>query len=141
MTTIVASFKERVMLSDSRTTDEDAGVKWPTRKIERIGASLFGAAGDCVDIDAFFIWLQTPKRRRPKIADSAFSAIELNERGIWLWDYRLKPFAAGIERHAIGSGAMAALAVLELGADARTAIEIACRIDPNSEGPIQSESL
>lgn len=25
MTTIVASFKERVMLSDSRTTDEDAG--------------------------------------------------------------------------------------------------------------------
>lgn len=94
-----------------------------------------------MDIDAFFLWLQTPKRRRPKITDGAFSAMELNERGIWLWDYRLKPFAAGIDRHAIGSGAMAALAALEMGADAKTAIEIACRIDPNSEGPIQSETL
>lgn len=141
MTTIVASFKERAMFSDSRTTDEDAGIKWATRKIEKIDGVLYGAAGDCIDIEAFINWIKAGKKRRPKIVDESFCAIELNERGIWLWDYRLKPFAAGIDRHAIGSGAMAALAALEMGADAKTAIEVACKIDPRSEGPIYTESL
>lgn len=141
MTTIVACFKERVMLSDSRTTDEDAGIKWTTRKIEKINGALYGAAGDCIDIEAFIAWLRGERKRRPKITDAGFTAMELNEKGILLWDYRLKPFAVGIDRHAIGSGAMAALAALEMGADAKTAIEIACKIDTGSEGPIQMETL
>ena len=42
---------------------------------------------------------------------------------------------------AIGSGAVAAMAAMEMGATAEKAVEIACRIDPDCGGQIQVERL
>ena len=138
MTTIVASFTEKVMAADSNVTDGD--VKWKSNKIERIGASLFGAAGDCTEIEKFFRWKRRGTGARPKLGD-AFSALELNADGVWLWDKKLEPFPPGDEVHAIGSGAKAAMAALICGCDARRAVEVACEVDAGSGLPVVVHSL
>lgn len=125
------------MVSDSKTSDGD--VKWSSQKIERIGDTLIGCAGDCVDIEKFIKW-RRGKGRKPKLTNE-FSGLQLDAEGVWLWDKKLEPFPAGREYHAIGTGAKAALAAFSLGAAAIKAVEVACEIDDGSEGPIQMLKL
>lgn len=132
MTTIVASFAEKVIASDSKVSDGD--IKWKASKIERIGASLFGAAGDCSEIEKFFKWKRGG--RRPTKMGDQFVALELNAEGIWYWDKKLEPFPPGAPVHAIGTGAKAALAAVLLGCNAERAVEIACEVDDGSGPPV-----
>jgi len=141
MTTIVADAKAGVMTSDSRTFDDTTGIKWPTRKIERVGASLFGCAGEVPDIEKMLAWFKRSRAgRRPKTKD--FYALELNKDGVFIWDEAC-PVSYSPERsfHACGSGAPAAIAAMLMGADAVKAVEIACQVDAGSEGPVQVMKL
>jgi hypothetical protein len=139
MTTIVACAKLGLMVADSRCTDDT--IKWPSKKIERIGDSLFGCAGEVPDIEKMVAWFKRGRAgKKPKTKD--FSALELNASGVWIWD-DAAPISYSPERdyHAIGTGAAAALAALLMGADPVKAVEIACQIDAGSEGPVQVVDL
>lgn len=137
MTTIVVSWPERVMVSDSKTTDGD--VKWRSNKVDRIGKSLIGCAGDCSQIELFLKWFRKGGRK-PKLTNE-FNALELDEEGIWLWDKSLTRYPPGQDYHAIGTGAKAALAAFLMGADAVRATEVACEVDDGSGGPLQIHRL
>ena len=137
MTTIVVSWPEKVMVSDSKTTDGD--VKWKSQKVERVNHSLIGCAGDCGQIELFLKWFRRGGRK-PKLTNE-FSALELDAEGIWLWDKGLTRYPPGQEYHAIGTGAKAALAALLMGANAVRATEVACEVDDGSGGPIQVYKL
>ena len=125
------------MIADSKTTD--GSVKWKSQKIERIKGSLIGCAGDCGQIELFLKWYRS-RGRKPQLNDD-FTALELNEHGLWLWDKKLAPYPPGQEFHAIGSGAAAAMAAHLMGADTKRAVEVACEVDDGSEGPLQIHRL
>jgi hypothetical protein len=136
VTTIIADAEAGVMVADSKTTD--GSVKWSSQKIERIGDSIFGAAGEAQDIETFLAWIRRKKAApKPRIKDDDFVAIELNQTGLFRWEHKLKPFPPGSSKHAIGTGAMAAMAALEMGASAERACEVACLVDDASGLPLQ----
>lgn len=119
----------------------DGDVKWSAQKIERIGDSIVGCAGDCPSIERFLQWRRSGCRgRKPKLTNE-FAALELDRDGLWLWDKALEKFPPGRSFHAIGSGAKAALAAIILGCDAKRAVEIACEVDDGSGLPLQIMSV
>jgi ATP-dependent protease HslVU (ClpYQ) peptidase subunit len=136
VTTIVAT-KDRIV-ADSKTSNGD--VKWPSRKIDRVGERLFGCAGDVASIERFLKWIRNGDRR-PRIGRDEFAALEVNPGGLFLWDEHLVPMLIDRDHHAIGSGASAAFGALAMGATPEQAVEIACQIDDKSEGPLQVERL
>lgn len=139
MTTIAVDAVAGVMAADSKTSD--GSVKWTAQKIERIGESLYGAAGEVQDIEAFLAWRRRGTPPKPRIRDEAFVALELNKDGLFRWEYKLKPFPPGSDKHAIGTGAMAAMAAFEMGASAERAVEVACMVDDGSGPPLQVLTL
>ena len=134
MTTIIADAKAGIMVSDSNTSDGE--IKWPTRKIERIGDSLFGFAGEAVEIQKMLRWLNGGRKgKKPKTKEC--SGLELSAEGVFLWDDAPISYSPDRHYHAVGSGAMAALAAMQCGKTAQESVDIACQIDAHSEGPIQ----
>jgi hypothetical protein len=144
MTTIAADPKLGIMVCDSNVTD---GIqKWPEIKVERIGDTLYGAAGDAVDGEKFYDWIRAgAKGRRPKLDADAFNALALNAKGLFWFDNKLHPLRHR-EASAVGSGASAVRAALialrECGwqgdrPDLVRAVEIACEVDAMSALPVQ----
>ena len=122
------------MVSDSKATD--GVVKWPCKKIERIGDSLFGFAGEVTDIEKMTRWFRGgQKGKRPRTKD--FVGLELTAEGVFIWDDAPCSYRPDREFHAIGSGQMAALGALLAGKSAVEAVEIAVQIDHCSEPPVQ----
>lgn len=139
MTTIAACPKLGVMVTDSNVTDTVQ--KWSERKVERIGDTLYGTCGDAVDGDKFYDWIRRgAKGRKPKLDETEFNALALNEHGLFWFDSKLHP-VPHVEAFAIGSGAIAVRACLILGADLERAVAVACEVDAGSALPVQVYSL
>lgn len=133
MTTIVASVKEGVMVSDSRCTGGETWV--PMTKVLRIGDGLFGFAGSINERDKWLKWHRSGRRgARPKLEN--FVALHLKPDG--LYEISADGLEMLIERgfHAVGSGGAAALGAMLAGSEAKKAVEIACQIDTGSGGDI-----
>ena len=135
MTTIAADPKLGLMVTDSNVTD--GAQKWSEHKVERIGDTLYGTCGDAVDGDKFYDWIRRgAKGRKPKLDENEFNALALNDKGLFWFDNKLHPIRHK-EPFAIGSGATAARAALECGADIVRAVEVACKVDAGSAPPVQ----
>jgi ATP-dependent protease HslVU (ClpYQ) peptidase subunit len=146
MTTIVAV--PGAMYADSNVVDGTSVFK--AQKIYLIRGKLVGPAGDNPMIHFF---LDAFKRGVKKIrmspeqkaaipeTDRDFTALIVDDQGIWHYD---SAFTADLVQEpfmAIGSGGDAARGALLAGASPEQAVEIACQIDSGSRGPVQMLKL
>lgn len=138
MTTILADAKRGIMVTDSRCTAES---EWfPMTKVFRVRDELIGLAGNVKDAVAWLNWYSEGKKgNRPK--GDTFNALILRSEG--LYAVSSDSFEMLIERgfYGIGSGGGIAVGAFMAGADAKKAVEIACRIDANSGGDVVVHKL
>lgn len=156
MTTI--AFRSGILAADSRvTTDSEAGgtrificqkLYKKTVKINGGDAEevILATAGESAPGELFVEWFGTGKdvtemRDTFVLGEADFEVLVLRQSGLYEVDKYchlskvLNPF------YAVGSGAKAAMGAMHMGADARKAVEIACKIDPYSAPPIYTMSL
>lgn len=121
------------MVCDSKTT---LGGQWfSSTKVQRIGNDLIAFAGLKAEGMRWIDWYANGKRGpQPKISNS--EALILNADGLVYVDCGGE--ALPVERGfmGIGSGGPCAIASFMTGADAETAVHIACQIDANSGGDV-----
>lgn len=133
MTTILASVAEGVMVCDSKATID--GSWFPCTKVVRIGDELIGFSGVFHEGERWLDWYRDGKRGpRPKIENC--TALVLDKSGLRLLEGSGQ--YVKIERgfHGVGSGGACAIAAHMAGADAETAVHIACEIDAGSGGEV-----
>lgn len=142
MTTIAANLKE--MAADRRMVG--GGPMVSSRKIVRIGGSLYGGAGDAEAIEMFYAWAMSGFAKKEKPVWGAdnrpeFCIMELSKSGIRLWGERLTPYPVDEPFYAIGSGSMSAQAAMYLGLSPEKAVEVAALYDENTGHGVQVETL
>lgn len=155
MTTI--AYRDGVLAVDSRMTC--AGVIGSNQglvKAVKSGNMMVVGSGAFADAWPLMLWLlelnhETPPlplqaASRPKLPDDtrvvAFCRAPAPGRlDIFVFEgdgwYQVDDTAF----HAWGSGQLGALCAMEMGADAKRAVEVACRFDVYSGGPVQALSL
>jgi ATP-dependent protease HslVU (ClpYQ) peptidase subunit len=134
MTTILADAKKGVMVCDSKAT---FGGEWfPVKKVFRHGDELFGFAGTQSEGVRWLDWYSTGQRgKMPSISNVSIMILGA-ESGVRLVEGSGSLFSVERSFYAIGSGATAARGAHMAGADAKKAVEIACKIDAGSGGDV-----
>lgn len=129
------------MAADSRVTDN--GVVYDTDKIFEVGGSIIGMAGDVADTTRFLRWFAAgaPEEAPDFGKESGFSALVLSPTGLHYYAGCCKPDPIHGDFYAIGAGAMAAMAVMTLGHTPELAVATACKVNPDSGGPVKVLSL
>lgn len=138
MTTIFADAKEGVMVCDSKMT---LGSEWvSTTKVVRVGDELIGFSGVATEAERWLAWYTSGQNGpKPKVENS--NALLLGPKGL-----RVLDSSGGfilVERGFMGTGTggVCATAAHMAGADAETAVQIACQIDANSGGDVVVHKL
>lgn len=141
MTTI--AYRSGVMAADSGVFMNDT-LEFSHQKVMRLSdGRLFGACGDSGFIQKVIRWLEAgsdPDHVPTLLSDGTFSALLVSPDGgtVWSIDKYLELIPAKGEYFADGSGRNIALGAMAAGASAREAVEIACRFDVTSAGPIDT---
>lgn len=151
MTTI--AFRSGLMAADSRTTveSEAGGARvFRCEKLYRVespkhgGEVIVGTAGETFSALVFLDWLKTEKSEGVDnliLGEADFTALVLTRRGLYEYDKWCRGERILDRFYAVGSGAKAALGAMHMGADARQAVAVACRVDPFSAPPIVTMQL
>lgn len=140
MTTILADAKAGLMVADSMVSDgEKAG---RIKKVYRIGRDLIGFAGNVDEAMQFLAWYRAqmngPTPKMPNL-----SVLALTREGLFEFVSSPVPMPVDSGIEAIGTGAVAALSAYEaLGwRNPRRAVQIVCRHDARSRGPVRVYKL
>lgn len=134
------------MAADTRVSFETAP-HYSANKIFRVGESLFGTAGDGFMCLVMVEWLKTARNRMNLYKQwndyerDAIALLELNPRGLFLWDGWGVPEKIHGSRFAIGSGAQAAMRALDTGSTPEEAVKGAADYDIYTAAPVQVEYL
>jgi 20S proteasome alpha/beta subunit len=139
MTTIVGDWDKKIMVSDTQYSDDDTGIKYHEEKVFAIEGGWFGGAGHKSDIEKVLAWVRGETTKKPKIKNSN-SFLMLTEKGLFSTDNTLEWETVNTFL-AIGSGAMAAEALLRKGFSAEEAVRGACDVDLSSSEPIKLYEL
>lgn len=139
MTTIVADWREGVIVSDSQYSDEDTGLKYQDEKVYTIPGGFLGGAGHKSDIEKVVKWVRGETKAKPKIKNQN-SFVMMTFNGLFSTDNSLE-WESVKEFIAIGTGAMAAEAMLRNGTTAEEAVKMACSVDLYSCEPVRVYSL
>jgi hypothetical protein len=134
------------MVADSRMTmeSEAGGARvFRCEKLYRKAGAIIGLAGDSGPGLVFLDWYGTGRAKPTSLidGDADFTALVLTKKGLFEYDKWCRGEKVIGRFYAIGSGAKAALGALHMGATARRAVEIACRVDPYSAPPLVSIRL
>lgn len=139
MTTIVGDWRHKIMVSDSQYSDEDTGLKYQAEKVYPIQGGFFGGAGHKSDIEKVFKWLNGETKTKPKIKNQN-SFIKMTSEGLYSSDNSLE-WESVDDFIAIGTGAMAAEALLRSGLSAEESVKMACSVDLYSCEPVKTYTL
>jgi 20S proteasome alpha/beta subunit len=139
MTTIVGDWGRKVLVSDTQYSDDDTGIKYHEEKVFPIPDGWFGGAGHKSDIEKVLAWVRGEATKKPKIKNSN-SFLMLTSKGLFSTDNTLEWETVNTFL-AIGSGAMAAEALLRKGFSAEEAVQGACDVDLSSSEPIKLYEL
>jgi ATP-dependent protease HslVU (ClpYQ) peptidase subunit len=140
MTTILADTRFGVMVADSAVSDGDR--VWTGRKVRRIRGALIGMAGNESEEDGFLRWYRAGMDG--PISLNTLSALILDATGLYLFDHNYAlPMKLEAGREAIGSGAKAAMCAYEAlcFTDPKRAVQIVCKHDADSRGPVRVYKL
>lgn len=140
MTTI--AWDGTTLASDSRCSSETRSIS--VRKIRELAdGSLVGFAGTTTNMKRVVEWLDagSDPELKPKLrGDTEVLVIRPDGTAIE-YDKTLEPIEMKDVVAAIGSGGEYAIGAMEAGLSAVQAVEIACRRDPSSQGPIDELQL
>lgn len=155
MTTI--AYRDGILAADSRVTHDTEGggtrvfkCQKLYRKVVKLGEVeeevILATAGESSPGELFVEWFGSGKdvtdmRDTFVLGQADFQVLVLKRDGLYEVDMYCKPIKVLDKFYAVGSGAKAALAAMHMGADAKKAVEIACRIDPYTAAPITTMSL
>ena len=141
MTTV--AWRGGYMAADSLLV-RGGGIKGTATKIHRVGDYVIGTAGTLMDCVAFVRWWQDRDRpldfrafRNDGSDAPDLHALVAGPDGVEVWTEHLQPVPVETEFYAIGSGAMAAMAAMYMGASAAEAVRIASLVDQYTGGEIQ----
>jgi len=145
MTTI--AYRDGLMAADSGGLFD--GLKSKTRKIYRAGDALIGGSGNFVDILMFREWWEAGQNRSalPEFRQygekdgPSFAVLVAEHHRLTWWSEHFQPEELVCDFWAVGSGAMAAMAAMYMGADAFKAVEVAVEVDYHTNGDVQVERL
>jgi ATP-dependent protease HslVU (ClpYQ) peptidase subunit len=144
MTTVAAN--SECISADQRMTSGNAPAR--TRKIRRIGDSIYAGAGNTSLIVVFLDWLAEAKRDRlrlyrmiPEDARYEFEVLELSPSGIALWDGYGARIPILDKFYAIGSGGLSAMQAMKRGCSPEEAVSETFSLDENSGGTVETEYL
>lgn len=146
MTTIAV--RDRIMAADTMGCRGST----PRRavKLHRVNGDIIGFSGNYADGLVFVRWWADghdlkalPEfRQYGRDGDEPdFCALVLTADGLTEWTEHFQPMPVTDEFFAIGSGAMAAMAAMSMGASAAHAVLVASRVDINTGSEIISEKF
>lgn len=149
----VIAVRDGVMAADSRMTisTESGGERmFPCEKLyrkffkrgRRTYEAIIGCAGDVFAGPVFVEWYGSGKPPPQSLidADADLTAIVLTTEGLHEYDLYCVPERRP-DTYAIGSGTLAALGAMDMGASARRAVEAACRYSPGCGLPVVTMRL
>ncbi len=109
-------------------------------KIHRVGDRLFGVAGDVVECERYIAWVKAgePQDNKPEfdVDDDSFGVMIVQDGRCYELDERLIRYEVGVP-YAMGTGSKFAMGAMYAGADAKEAVQIASRLDPNTDSVLQ----
>lgn len=139
MTTVAADLF--MIAADSNVSDGTEDF----RVLSKIFPIKNGFAGYCGQVHVamqIMDWLQNQRRKKPVFNEEQDASILiLDMDGLAFIDTNMRIMRLRESQYAIGSGSQAARAAMLCGRDPKRAVELACRIDPNSRTPINIASL
>jgi len=150
------AYRDGILAADSQITiDSEAGgsrkfkcdkiYRKTVRNEEEEYEVLIGTAGDAYTSMVFVDWYGTqqpvPETLVQGDVDRDFECLIVEDDGIYTVDMFCRPIKVKEKFYAVGSGAKAALGAMHMGANAITAVQIACKVCPYCAPPIISKSL
>jgi len=140
VTTIAANLEQ--MSADSKVVVGDS--HYPAAKIFRFPGMIVGVSGEGRAMGDFLRWVKEGLPETiPNIEEhqGSFRALVLTPDGLFEYDESFWPEKVNRNFAAIGTGAHAALAAMMLGQSTENAVAIACQIDNNTGGPVDTLKL
>lgn len=136
MTMTTLAYKDGVLAADTKITGGSMTFYGP-KMVRLPDGGMAACAGEAPAMTAFLEWVgKGQKGKRPAVSD--IDAIIIKADGS-CWSVTNKwPPVRITDALAAGSGAQAALAGMYLGLTAKEAVELACKIDPDSGGEVQT---
>lgn len=137
MTTIAVCPK--MLAVDSRVTCDET-IVGTADKLAVIDGYAIACCGTSDDVLAFQQWFANRKGKRARSypnLSKGFAAVVVGSSGQWaFWEDHPIPVPVNAT-YAMGSGFKHALAALKCGKNARQAVEVACKLDVFSGGPVR----
>lgn len=144
MTTI--AYRDGVMAADSLSSTSDGTKFYHTQKLYRrtVGKGkqrrkvVMGLCGNVAACLAFIDWFGSDEQPPSVQSDEDFTVILADNGRLYEANrfFRLEKIREPF--YAIGSGAEAALAAMHMGADAKQAVKVACKVNLGTGGKVRS---
>jgi ATP-dependent protease HslVU (ClpYQ) peptidase subunit len=141
MTTIVADVENGLMASDSRVGH--GANSFRSVKLFEVGKELIGVSGNLSNAMKFVDWYAAgcDTDSEPAFEGEGFDALVLDGARLMAWDDSMVPMRVLEPFYAIGSGSQAAMGAMLAGATAEKAIEIAAKLDSNTDSNVVVKTL
>lgn len=143
MTTIVGDWRRKVLVADTQISDDDSDTKtYGNDKVFKIPQGLLAGAGDFISVQQVVEWFREGKKGKQPVIKDADDAdfIMLTHEGLYVSGNDLR-FRNIQTYDALGSGTLAALAVMSLGHSAEEAVWASTQSDLYSGEPVKVYSL
>ena len=143
MTTVIGDPKRKIIVADSQFSDDDSDTKsLNNEKVYRVPQGWLAGAGDVLSIQEVVKYFNDGKKGKAPVIKDADDAdfMLLTEEGVFVSGKDLR-FWQIQTFDAIGSGTLAALAVMALGHTAEEACWAACQSDLYSGYPVKVYSF
>ena len=143
MTTIVGDWRRKVLVADTQISDDDSDTKtYGNDKVFKIPQGLLAGAGDFISVQQVVEWFREGKKGKQPVIKDADDAdfIMLTHEGLYVSGKDLR-FRSIQTYDALGSGTLAALAVMSLGHSAEEAVWASTQSDLYSGEPVKVYSL
>lgn len=136
MTTIAAKVSTGEIAADTMVSDDSTFYSASKLRIGKV--SVYGACGTWKNIITAFNHMETGEKEWDI---EEIECMELREDAIYVYDGISIPTKILNDFWAIGSGAPFAIAAMELGLSPMQAVELSCKYDIASRGPIEHYKL
>ncbi|MEX0859632.1 MAG: hypothetical protein WD017_01690 [Cucumibacter sp.] len=135
MTTI--AYRSGILAADRLVTSNNTRAGRYRKIVRSAAGHLAGASGELHEVDRFLKWVAAGCEGDPPVAKGKVNGLLIYPTGrVVEWEGLANLVDVRAPFYATGSGWELALGAMEMGADARRAVEVAIKFDANSGGGI-----